>query len=349
MAAKSYINFAGNDYLGLASHPALLKALYQGAKTYGISSTSSRWALGWTDLHQKLEDREAKFTGLEAACILNSTYLGGAVYYGVMASRCKTVVCDEMVHSNQYLGMRAAGLNIVKFKHLDMDDMRKKIKGLPQAANQILATDGVYGISGEIAPVKEMSDLAKYYDMELFVDDAHGFGVYGKNGRGVLEYDNVYYQKTTLLASMSKAAGVNGGFLAGRLDIMDACRRSAICSGTAIPPPPIASASLKSLEIISEEPERRTRLFALAEKMRKVLKDAGFECVVRNSVIIAIVCKDEFEAAKFADHFLKHGLRIPYFKYASEPRQNLLRAVARSIYRNRDIKTFAGAVSTFKR
>jgi 8-amino-7-oxononanoate synthase len=349
MATKKQVNFAGNDYLGLASHPALLKALYQGAKKYGISSTSSRWALGWTDLHQKLEEAVAKFTGFEAGCILNSTYLGGAVYYGVMAGRFKTVICDEMVHSNQVLGMRAAGLAIVKFNHLDMDDLRKKIKSLQDVKNTILATDGVYGISGEIAPVKEMSDLAKYHDLEFFVDDAHGFGAYGKDGRGVLEYDNVCYPKTTLLASMSKAAGVNGGFLAGRLEIIDACRKSAICSGTAIPPAPIASACLKALEIISKEPQRRTRLFLTADKMRAILKRAGFETMAPNSAIIAIVCKDEFEAAKLADHFLKHGLRIPYFKYASEPRQNLLRAVARSIYRDQDLKNFAKAVSSFKR
>ena len=343
--ASDLTDFSGCDYLGLASHPQLIEALCRAARDYRISATSSRFALGWTDLHQQLEHHLAEFMGTEDACILGAAYLGGPVYYASLSAERRVVFCDQMVHSNQFLGMRAEHLDIRTFRHLDPHDLKRRLDAYHGPA-PIIATDGVYGISGEVAPLAELAALAANVGAELFVDDAHGLGVLGSTGRGSTEAAGLDPHQATVLGSMSKAMGCGGGFLAGRRELVERFRRSAIAGGSALPPVPIAAACLKSLEIIRTDPHLRQKLDAIAAQMRSVLAEHNIGIVAEGSPIIAMLLKDEFEAAKLADHFLTHGLRIPYFKYASEPRTNLLRAAARTIYTDHDLTRFAEAVKT---
>jgi len=338
-------DFSGCDYLGLARHPALIEAMNAAARRYGISATSSRWALGWTEVHQQLEDAMADFMGTEAACILGAAYLGSAVYYASLAAERQVVFCDETVHSNQFLGMRAEGLEVHTFRHLDVDDLKRKLlshDGRPC----IIATDGVYGISGEIAPLRELADLAVEVGAEFFVDDAHGFGVLGDTGRGSTELCGLSPERVTVLGSMSKAMGCGGGFLAGRAELVERFRHSAASSGSSLPPVPVAAACLEALHLIRAEPELRRALKHNERVMRSVLAEQGVGVAAEGCPIIAMLLADEHEAAKLADHFLSFGLRIPYFKYASEPRTNMLRAAARSVYSRHDLERFAEAVRT---
>ncbi len=343
------VNFAGNDYLGLARDPRVVEALCRAARDYGVSATSSRWALGWTDLHGKLEEALAAFAGAEAACITGAAYFGGPVYYSVFTGSGRTVYCDETVHSNQFLGMRAAGLEIRKFRHLDADDLKRQLKGHRGPA-PIVAADGVYGISGEVAPLAEMLEAARSVGAELFVDDAHGFGALGKTGRGATELCGLSpATDVTVLGSMSKAMGVNGGFLVGRRELVERFRRSAAASGSAIPPPPVAAACLESLRIIRDEPELRAKMEANAKRLRAALAARGIGLVSDRTPILGMIFKDEFEAAAADKHFLKYNLVIPYFKYASEPRENLLRGAARACYTEEHMARFEEAVVALKR
>jgi 8-amino-7-oxononanoate synthase len=340
------VNFAGNDYLGLACDVRLVEAMYRAAQEYGISSTSSRWALGWTDIHQELETQLADFFRVEDATILGAAYLGGPVYFSSMSETHRVVFCDEMVHSNQFLGMRAAGLEIRKFRHLDIEDLKFQIEGY-QGPPPIIATDGVYGISGEIAPLREFAGLAQAHGAELFIDDAHGVFALGETGRGTAEYLGLIRNSAVILGSMSKAMGCNGGFLAGKKKLVEKFRHSPAASGSAIPPPPIAAACLKSLEIIKEEPERREAMWQCTRRMKTILSENGIVLVSDQSPIMGMQLKDEFEAARLSAHLLGFGLRIPYFKYASEPRENLLRGAARACYTENDLGRFAAAIQTF--
>lgn len=342
-------NFAGNDYLGLARDPRLADAVCATVRSHGLSATSSRWALGWTDLHQQLEDALAAFTGAESACILGAAYFGGPVYYSAFAGTGRVVYCDETVHSNQFIGMRAAGLEIRTYRHLDVADLKRQLdhhRGPPP----IVASDGVYGISGELAPLAELVAAARGVDAEIFIDDAHGFGAIGASGRGSIEACGLLpAMDLTVLCSMSKAMGCNGGFLCGRRDLIERLRRSAPASGSAIPPPPIAAACLEALRIIAGDPSLRQRMEANAQRMRATLLSHGIRTLSDRTPIIGMIFADETTAAAASSCFLRHGLVIPYFKYASEPRHNLLRGAARACYAEADLSRFADAVADLTR
>ena len=289
-----------------------------------------------------------KSTKTEDATILGAAYFGGTVYFAVMRGSHDVVYCDEFVHSNQFLGMKSEGYDIRKFRHLDSDDLERKLKN-HKGKPPIIATDSIYGISGEIAPLKEMSALAQEYGAEFFIDDAHGVFAMGENGRGTREHLGLRPEEATILGSMSKALGCNGGFLAGKKELVEKFRRGPAASGSALPPPPIAAACLKAIEILKKEPERRERMWQVANRIEKILVDAGISLVSGETPIRGMLLKDEFEAARLSEHLLEHGLCVPYFKYASEPRENILRAAARASYTDEILKSFEEAIKTFNR
>ena len=345
---QNCLKFAGNDYLGMATHPATIAGLCEAARQYGVSSTSSRWAQGWTPLHEDLERELRDWMGSEDACLFGAAYFGGAIYYGRMATLGRRVVfCDEMVHSNQFIGMRAAGLEIRPFRHLDMDHLRQLTAGY-SGPPAIVATDGVYGISGEVAPVAELAAVARRIGAELFVDDAHGVGVLGTNGRGATELAGLAPGEVTVLGSMSKALGSNGGFLAGRRELVELFRRSPEASGSAVPPPPIAGAARAALRLIRCDPEPRRRMESNARSLRKVLLSQSIKLADNRHPILGMLLADEAEARSLDASLLKAGLWVPYFKYASEPRQNLLRAAARSVYTDDDLARFETTVGEWR-
>jgi 7-keto-8-aminopelargonate synthetase-like enzyme len=196
--------------------------------------------------------------------------------------------------------------------------------------------------------VEALRDLAREFDAELFVDDAHGVFCVGPHGRGCTELCGLEPHDTTLLGSMSKALGVNGGFLAGCGELVDAFRRSDAASGSAIPPPPIAAACLEALRIVGEEPGLRKKLDLHAARMRQVLAKHGIGIHSDRTPIIAMTLADAEEARRLAEHFLAHDILIPHFTYASEPRHNLLRSVARACYTDAELSRFEGAVAAWQ-
>jgi len=342
------VNFAGNDYLGLAREPRLAEAMCRAAKEHGVGATSGRSFLGWSDLHEQLEQDLKGFLGTEDACIMPATYLGGLVYYKLMAQTFKTVFCDETSHANQFDGMRAAGLEIRRFRHLDADDLRRQLAAY-DGSPPIVATDGVYGISGEVAPLREVADAARKAGAELLIDDAHGAFALGEAGRGSWEMCGLEPNDATLLGSMSKALGVVGGFFAGRKEIVERFKRGPYAVGSSPLPPPVVAACTTALRIVREEPERRARMWAHAKQMRQVLAGHGIEVVSDRTPILGMMLRDEFEAAEMARHFESKGLVIRYAKYPSEPRENLLRGAARACYTEEDLERFAQAVAEIRR
>jgi len=340
-----FTNFAGNDYLGLARDVRLAEAADRAAREYGISTTSSRWGLGWTDLHERLEVELAEFFTVDAVGTLGAAFLGGLAYFTAMAGRCDVVYCDEQSHTNLLLGIKAAGLDTRAYRHLDADDLRRQLRGHRGRA-PIVATDSIFSMSGELAPLPDIADAAGRIEAELLVDDAHGVFALGDGGRGALEACGVSPARCTLLGSMSKALGCGGGFLAGRREVIDAVRRGDTVSGSSVLPAPVAGACVEALRIVRREPQRREQLLRHARRMRDVLAEHSQTVVSDQTQIVAMQMADAEQAARFSERFLKFGLRVPYFHYPAEPRQNLLRSVARSCYTPDDLQRFAAAIGS---
>ena len=342
------VNFAGNDYLGLARDPRLAEAMCRAAKEYGVGATSGRTFLGWTDVHQQLEDDLAEFMGTEDACVIPAAYLGGLFYYKRMAEHCKTVFCDRISHANQFDGMHAAGFEIRPFEHLDAGDLRRQLAAY-DGPPPLVATDSVYGMSGELAPLREIADAAREAGAELFIDDAHGVFALGESGRGAWELCGIEPNEATVLGSMSKALGVVGGFFIGRKEIVASLKGRPHGAGSTPMPPPVAATCSEALRIVRTEPERRARMEAHAKRMREVLAKHGIKVVSDRTPILGMILKDEFEAAELAREFETNGLVIRYAKYPSEPRHNLLRGAARACYTEDDLGRFEDVVKSLKR
>lgn len=345
------VSFAGNDYLGLAGDPRPAEAMCRAAREYGVGATSGRSFLGWSDLHEALERDLREFSGAESACLLPNAYLGGLLYYRYIAGRCRVVFCDETSHASQFDGMRAAGLDIRPFEHLNADDLARLLDQHDAEADgpAVVATDSVYGISGELAPLRELADATRKARAELFIDDAHGAFVLGENGRGAWEQCGLDPDEATVAGSMSKGLGVTGGFIIGRQEIVENLKRGPHAIASTPFPPPVAAACREAVRIVRAEPELRERMWRNAARMRGILAEHSIPIVSDQSPVIGMLFEDEFEAAEMAEHFEARGLVIRYAKYPSEPRHNILRAVARACYTEEDLARFAAAVAAAPR
>lgn len=338
------INFAGNDYLGLARDPRLAEAACRAAREYGISPTSGRFFLGWSDLHRQLEHDLADFFSTEDACLLPTTYLGGLVFFWAMAAKYRTVFCDEYAHLNLIQGMRAAGFDIRTFRHLDASDLDRQLAAYA-GPPPVVCTDGIYGISGEIAPIRDVANLAKRVEALLLVDDAHGVFAMGPTGRGTCEAAGLNPNEVIVLGSMSKALGAHGGFFVGPKAIIEKLQRGS--AGSSPSPFTSVAACLEAIRILRAEPGLRARMQANAARMKKTLGAHGVKVVAEQTPILAMILKDAPEAMRLAEHFESLGLVIRYSDYPSEPRKNLLRSAARTCYTDADIDRFEAAVKNF--
>jgi 7-keto-8-aminopelargonate synthetase-like enzyme len=328
----------------MARDPRLAEAMYRAAKEHGVSAMSSRFFLGWTDLHKQLERDLIGFFGTEEACILPAGYLGGIVYFCSMADAYRTAFCDELSHANLIRGMGAGGFEIHKYRHLDADDLERQLAAY-DGPPPIIATDGVFGISGDLAPVGKLAELNRQAGGELLVDDAHGVFAVGETGKGACEAVGVDLNSVTVQGSMSKALGASGGFFVGRKTIVEKLQRGSI--GSTPLPMPIVAACIEAVRIVREEPERRARMRQHADRMRAILAAHGVGVVSDKGSVVAMILKDGEDAARLGKHFESRGLMIRYARYPSEPRENVLRAAARACYTEDDFQRFEQAVAEY--
>lgn len=345
---QKLIPIAGNDYLGLAVDMRLKKTVAEAVLHSSISPMASRFSFGLTEIHMQLEKDLASFFNVEKAVVMGAAYHGGPAFFHAAALQgYDLVLCDENVHANIFLGIRGAELEHITYRHLDNTHLAELLESA-KTRKVIVATDGLYGISGEIPDLKEAHRLCSIYDAQLFIDDAHGVFANGPTGKGVGELCGLASNDAVILGSMSKAMGCSGGFIVGPEEWIKGCLNSPICRGTAIPSPAIAAACVKSLEIINTEPQRQIKLHQNAQTMRDAAASAGISVAVPNSPVIALSMKDEFEAAALSQAFGEAGLSVPYFKYPSEPRHNLLRSVARSIHTPQELERYSDVLHEFR-
>jgi glycine C-acetyltransferase len=260
---KKVLNFCSNNYLGLANHPRLVSAAQEAIKNYGVGPAAVRTIAGTMDLHLQLEKRMAEFKNVEAAINFQSGFVANLGTIQALVNKDDMVFSDELNHASIIDGCRLSGARIVRFNHCDADNLKKVIQenegGYRRA---LIISDGVFSMDGDIAPLDKLWAVANAHDILLMVDDAHGEGVLGKGGRGIVDHFNLHGKVDIEIGTFSKAFGVVGGIVAGNGVIVDWLRQSGrpFLFSSAVTPAD-AAACLAAVDILESSTELVDRLW----------------------------------------------------------------------------------------
>ena len=264
VGGREYVAFCSNDYLGLAAHPELIEAAREGAARYGVGAGASHLVLGHSAAHAALERQLAEFVGLPRALLFSSGYQANLGAVTALVGRADAVFADRLNHASLNDAALLSRAEFRRYPHLDLAALERQLAG-SSARRKLIVTDAVFSMDGDIAPVPELAALAERHDAWLLLDDAHGFGVLGPQGRGLLARSGVRSPRVIYMATLGKAAGVFGAFVAGAPEVLETLmQRARTYVYTTAAPPLLAHALTKSLELIRAADDRRDHLRGLA-------------------------------------------------------------------------------------
>ncbi len=268
---KTYLSFCSNDYLGLANHPALSEALQRGTREFGVGAGASHLISGHMAPHEELEIALAKFVGLPRALYFSTGYMANTGVIPALAGRGDTIFSDELNHACIIDGARFSRADVQVYPHADINELARLLDA-SRAERKLVVSDAVFSMDGDIAPAPELVALCERHDAWLLLDDAHGFGVLGAGGRGVLEHFAVRSPNVIYMGTLGKAAGVAGAFVAGQPDVIEwLVQRARTYVFSTASPPALAIALQESLRLIEKESWRREQLQTLAAHLRSGL------------------------------------------------------------------------------
>jgi len=308
MNGKRMIMVGSNNYLGLTNDPRVKEAAINAVKKYGTGCAGSRFLNGTLDIHVELEEKLARFMRKEAALIFSTGFQVNLGVISALVSKDDVVVIDKMNHASIIDGCRLSYGEIKKFKHNDMNDLERVLKGI-DAKGCLIVVDGVFSMEGDIINLPEVVRIAKKYGARLMVDDAHGIGVLGKTGRGTCEHFGLEQEVDLIMGTYSKSLASIGGFVAGDSDVIHYIKhfaRSLIFSAS--PPPASVAAVSAALDIIDQEPERIEQLWKNTNKMLKGFKELGFEVGPSQTPIIPIIVGENETAFRMAMMLQQEGV-----------------------------------------
>jgi 8-amino-7-oxononanoate synthase len=297
---RSLIMIGSNNYLGLTHHPKVVEASIEATKRYGSGCTGSRFLNGTLDLHVELERRLAQFMKKES-CVTFST--GFQVNLGVISTlvgKNDVVLCDRENHASIFDGCRLSFGEIYKYRHNDMEDLERQLQRVPDGAGRLIVTDGVFSMKGDLVDLPNLVRVARKYGARIMLDDAHGVGVLGENGRGTAEHFGLEDEIDVIVGTFSKSFASLGGFTVASEEVIDYVKhtgRSIIFSASS--PPSAVAAALAALDIIQAEPERRERLWRNVSRMQGKLSDLGYDVGRTRAAIIPIRIGGHLETFQF--------------------------------------------------
>ena len=291
---KEMIMVGSNNYLGLINHPGVMKAAQEAVDRYGVATCGSRFLNGTLDIHIELENKLAKFMKKEAALAFSTGFQTNQGIISTLVSKGDSVISDRMVHASIIDACRLCFGNVYRFKHNDMADLEKVLSSLDEDKGKLIIVDGVFSMEGDLANLPGIIELVKKYKAKVMVDDAHGIGVMGENGRGTAEHFGVEDDIDLVMGTFSKSIASLGGFVAGEEKVISYIKhfaRSLIFSAS-ITPASVATA-LATLGIIQNEPERRERLWNITEKMKSGFQALGYNTGPTETPIIPVIVGDD--------------------------------------------------------
>lgn len=323
---KKYSYFAGNNYLGLAGNPEAREAAINAITKYGNSFSASRQTTGTSSLHIELESQLSSFKEREDTVTFASGYLGNTVLLDILKERYSSVLMDEYSHPSIVSGIPSTIKNVARYNHLDTNHLETLLhEGI--MTRPLIITDGIFALTGEIAPLDKIYSLAIRYEGVVIVDDAHSTGVLGRKGKGTTEYFNLegaenLYQSETL----SKALGSYGGFISSNREIIDSIRRkSPVYQASTSLPPSVVAAGTASLKIMVKSPELRIRLLEMAGIIRKEITGMDFLTTQDKTQIIPVLMPSPEAASDLSAYLEENGIIVPSMNYPSMRDCSLLR------------------------
>ncbi|HQW10547.1 MAG TPA: glycine C-acetyltransferase [Saprospiraceae bacterium] len=316
------INMCANNYLGLSSHPEVIKAAKEAIDTHGYGMSSVRFICGTQDLHKELEEKTARFLGQED-CILYAAAFdaNGGVFEPLLGEQ-DAVISDELNHASIIDGVRLCKASRYRYKNNDMNDLEQQLKAASNARRKLIVTDGVFSMDGYIAQLDKICDLADQYDAMVMIDECHATGFMGKTGRGTHEYRNVMNRIDIITGTYGKAlGGASGGFTAAKKEIVEMLRqrsRPYLFSNSLAPS--IAGASIKVLELLSASTSLRDKLEINTDYFRRGMKNAGFNILEGTHPITPVMLYDAKLAQEFASRLLDEGVYVIGFFFPVVPK-----------------------------
>nr|WP_295875799.1 glycine C-acetyltransferase [uncultured Chitinophaga sp.] len=312
VGGKTVINFCANNYLGLSSHPAVVKAAKDAIDTHGYGMSSVRFICGTQDIHRELEEKISKFLGTEDTILYVAAFDANGGVFEPLFGEQDAIISDALNHASIIDGVRLCKAKRFRYEHNDMADLEAKLKEARDCRSRIIVTDGSFSMDGTIAQLDKICDLADKYDAIVMSDESHSSGFLGKTGRGTHEYRNVMGRVDIITGTLGKAlGGASGGFTSGPKEVIDILRqrsRPYLFSNSVAPS--IVGASIAVLDMLSETTELRDKLEYNTQYFRTKMTEAGFDIKPGDHPIVPVMLYDAVLSQQMAEKLLAEGIYV---------------------------------------
>jgi len=321
-SGREVLNMCANNYLGLSDHPDIVAAAHEGLEEWGFGLSSVRFICGTQTIHKELEGKISEFLGTEDTILYTSCFDANGGLFETVLGEEDAVISDELNHASVIDGIRLSKAQRYRYQNGDMADLEAKLKEASSLRTKMIATDGIFSMDGYVAKLREICDLAEKYDAMVMVDDSHAVGFMGERGRGTHEHCGVMDRVDVLTGTLGKAlGGASGGYTSGKKEIIDLLRqrsRPYLFSNSVAPP--IVTAAIKALDLLSGSTELRDRLMDNTRYFRERLSSIGLNILPGEHPIVPIMFGDAALAVKMAESMLARGVYVIAFSFPVVPK-----------------------------
>jgi 8-amino-7-oxononanoate synthase len=317
---QQFLSFCSNDYLGLANHPQLIATMQQAAGEAGVGSGASNLITGHHRYHDNLEKQLASFVNMPAALLFSTGYMANIGVLGALAGRGDAIFADKLNHACLNDGSYYSLADFHRFPHNDVSALENLLKA-SRAKRKLIAVDAVFSMDGDIAPLTEYLALCERYDAYLYVDDAHGFGVLGEHGQGSLNHLRLKSPRIIMMATLGKAAGVAGAFVAGEQVVIDYLIQTAKSYVYSTPAPPALSATLSaSVKLIEQGDHLRAQLQHSIATLKRHLKLIKWQLMPSETAVQPLLVGSNHDALKLSEYLQSKGILVPAIRPPTVPK-----------------------------
>jgi len=347
---REYLSFCSNDYLGLANHPQLIAALQQGAQQWGAGAGAAHLVCGHLQPHHELEEALAAFVDKPAALLFSTGYMANLGVVQALVGKGDTVFADKLNHASLNDAMQLSRADVQRYRHNDIAQLARLLEKAV-SGRKLIITDAVFSMDGDLAPLPELLALCEQHDAWLLVDDAHGFGVLGEGGRGSLSHFKIASPRIICMATLGKAAGVFGAFVAAELVVIATLvnhARSYVY--TTATPPALSVALLESLKLIEQGDALRAHLHQLIKQLRTGLADLPWQLMPSDTAIQPLLIGDNQAALELSNALRERGIWVAAIRPPTVPQGTArLRITLSAAHTEQDVEQLIGALHELAR